>query len=232
MVQFRVCIADAGRRVASATKRFLIALLLALTAPGALAGEISSAEKAVFLADHLQGLDESAELRYHFQRSESAMPDVEDTVTVFLRSDTTRGRVATAEFLHGERQLALPEIEHAKANPVILYFLEHDVRGMNQRLGGATNYFRKRIRMALANDAKMDTVEFDHDGVRRTGRRVVVTPYVNDPLRDRLKGLEGKRYVITLSDEVPGGVYEVRTSVAGSIEGKALRIEEVLRLAM
>lgn len=227
------CAVPLPRRWTLARWLVLLAATLSCVVGPAVAADddISAAEQAVFLDDHLKGLPDNAQLRYRFHRAEASLPDLDDEVTVAVRSQGERGRVATAEFLHGEHQLTLPEVEHASANPVILYFLENDVRGMNKRLGGSASYFRKRIRMALANAAVIDAVDVAYRGARYKGTRVVFTPYSEDPLKDRLQGMEGKRYEITLSDGVPGGVYELRTIVAGPRPGAPVRIEEILTLS-
>lgn len=185
----------------------------------------------MFLDDHLAGITADASLNYQFTHRETALPDIQDTVTVSVRADPARGRIVNAEFLHEERKLSLPEVDHAEANPVVLYFLEHDVRAMRKRLGGMENYFRKRIRLALANDARIEPVSFEYGGVARKGSRVEVTPYLGDPNTDRFKGMDGKRYQFTLSTEVPGGVYEIRTSVQGDAARQIPQVEEILRLA-
>ncbi len=208
------------------------ALGWALAAGPALAGdEISAAERAVFLDEHLQGIDGSSELRYDFRHSEDAKADFEDSVTLSVRSDAALGRVVNAEFLHGEQALSLPEVQHAESNPVVLYFLERDVREMRRLLGGMENYFRKRIRLALANDARIEPVAFSYRGRSCKGSRIEVTPYVGDPNGERFRGLQGKRYLFTLSGDVPGGVYELRTVVAPAEGRKGPSIEDVLTLA-
>lgn len=215
-----------GRLLAAA------ALGWVLAAGPVLAGdEISVAERAIFLDEHLKGIDGSSDLHYDFRHSEDAKPDFDDSVTVSVRSDAARGRVVTAEFLHGEQALSLPEVQHAEANPVVLYFLERDVREMRRLLGGMESYFRKRIRMALANDARIEPVEFSYRGRSCKGSRIEVTPYVGDPNGGRFRGLDGKRYLFTLSGDVPGGIYELRTVVAPAEGRQGPRIEDVLTLA-
>ncbi len=198
----------------------------------ALAGdEISEAEQVVFMRPHLNNLSGDRDLHYAYHREETAQPALNDTVTVFVRADADRGRVVTAEFLHGEHALALPEVTRATANPVVLYFLERDVRDMHRRLGGKEHYFRKRIRMALANEAKVEAVRFEYAGQTRAGTRVSVQPYAGDPNVHRFQGLDNKRYEFTFSDEVPGGIYELGTVVTGDEARKVPDIREALTLS-
>ncbi|MCB1908620.1 MAG: hypothetical protein KDH15_14720 [Rhodocyclaceae bacterium] len=210
---------------------WLLALTVWLEPSAATAGDFSDAERAVFVDEHLRGVDDPRRLRYDFVLREDAAAVIEDSVTLDVRTDAERGRVVSAEFLHGERRLALPEVDHAAANPVVLFFLERDVREMRRRLGGMENYFRKRIRLALAGDARIEPVSFEYGGRRLEGTQVAVSPYRDDPNRRRFRGMERKRYEFTLSELVPGGIFRLRTSVEPAPGERGPRIEEVLTLS-
>lgn len=213
-------------------RRFLLVLLLgALFAPAASAGEvISAAEQRLFADPHLNNLPAGATLRYSYRKNEAGQAAVDDEVTLTAHRAAARGRAVQVDYLHGERHLALPDVEEAINNPVILYFLESDVRAMHRRLGGQENYFRRRIRLALAENAQLSTVPITYAGKSDRGTRVVVQPYVNDPQQERFKGMGKKSYIFTLSDQVPGGVVELRTVVDDSAApGKPL-LEEILTL--
>ncbi|MBA4285747.1 MAG: hypothetical protein C0434_09480, partial [Xanthomonadaceae bacterium] len=54
------------------------------------------------------------------------------------------------------------------------------------------------------------------------GNEVTISPYLDDPLKDRLKQFVSKTYVFTLSDAVPGGVYALRTHVDATAVEPAL----------
>ena len=77
---------------------------------------------------------------------------------------------------------------------------------MSRLTKGQSNYFRKRIRMAIYQAAEQRELSLSYHGKSVPARQFSVTPYVDDPLRERFAGLSGKRYTITLSDAVPGGV--------------------------
>lgn len=214
-------------------RNILISLLLAalLAAPAAFASEaISPAEQRVLSDAHLSNLPAVATLRYSYHKSEAGQPAVDDEVVLATRQDEQRGRVAQVDFLHGERHMVLPEVEQATNNPVILHFLESDVRAMHRSLGGQENYFRRRIRVALADHAQLKNVNFSYAGKAVEGTQVVVQPYVDDPQQERFKGMARKSYMFTLSDKVPGGVYELRTRVDDPAGGSAPLLEEILTL--
>jgi hypothetical protein len=212
----------------------LLAALLAVgpgAAPTAFAEEVSEAEQRVFETPHLDNLPAAATLRYQYRKNEAGQAAVEDDVVLTARRDDDRGgRFVHVDYLQGERHLMLPDIEQASSNPLILYFLEADVRSMRRQLGGQENYFRRRIRLALAEAAQVQDVAFSYGDKMVQGTRVEIRPYANDALQERFRGMAGKAYRFTLSPQVPGGVYELRTQVADPAGSDAPLLEEILTL--
>ncbi|MFN3986733.1 MAG: hypothetical protein ACK4KV_14655 [Rhodocyclaceae bacterium] len=185
---------------------------IAPTAPQAPATDYSEAETAIFLSEHLAGLAPPRTLEYHFRKHGSLEQAFEDKVRLKLAPTDSGGCCdATADFLSGMHSTSLPEVEDARANPVILYFLEHDVRDMNRLTQGQPNHFRKRIRMAIFNGAKVDPVQLTYQGQSVAARRVSFTPYADDPNRHRFARYADKHYVFWLSNAVPGGVFGMAT---------------------
>ncbi len=215
--------------------KHLLSLLTAalLVAPAAGAENFSDAERALFMTSHLAKLEPPTTLRYGFRKSGSLEPGFDDKVSLVLTPQPDgRCCAARVRFLEGSRRLALPDLESAQGNPVILYFLERDVREMNRLTKGQASYFRKRIRMAVFQGATVRETTVPYAGKTIAAREIVVAPYADDPLRVRFEKLAGKQYVFTLSDAVPGGVYAIRSRVAGpagaGAEPAPLLLEELL----
>lgn len=207
----------------------LVALLGALPCPVWAGAEFSPAERALFMTNHLATLHPPARLEYTFRKSGRLEAGFEDRVIVNWRAPAGAGCcTATTEFLGGSRRITLPDIESAQGNPVILYFLERDIREMQRLTRGQSNYFRKRIRMAVYQGATLRELTLGYQGRRIAAREFVIAPYVDDPLRARFETLANKSYVFTLSDEVPGGVVSIRTQVAGDTDVPLLREEMTL----
>jgi len=145
------------------------------------------------------------------------------------------GKSVKVEYLTATRKLELADIDGANANPVILFFLERDLREMHRLTGGSINYYRKRIRMALAEGAQVEAVTRDLGPRRVAATEIRIAPYRNDPARSRYEKFAEKTYVFTLSDDVPGKVVELRgeLSTAGDAAGKGreIVISETLRFA-
>jgi hypothetical protein len=186
------------------------------------AKDFSPAERAIFMTDQLAKLRPPTQLRYDFHRTGSLEPAFDDKVTIALKAQAG-GKCcdASGEFLTGARKLALPPVEGAAGNPVTLYFLEREIREMERLTKGKAAYFRKRIRMAVYQGAQQRDVTLRYRGKAVPGQEFTITPYADDPNRGRFEQLSQKRYVFTLSDAVPGGVYAIRTVLADTAKGAA-----------
>lgn len=214
----------------------LVALALSMPAAFARADEpvkdYSAAERAIFMTDQFAKLRPPMTLRYQFRRGGSLEPAFDDKVSIALKAKAG-GQCcdAAGEFLSGERRIELPPVDGATANPVTLFYLERDIREMERLTKGKAAYFRKRIRMAIYQGAQQRDVTLRYRGKAVAGREFTITPYADDPNRPRFEQLANKRYVFTLSDAVPGGIYAIRAQVADLAKGAAappLLTEELL----
>lgn len=182
-------------------------------AAGAATQAVSPAEVLLFETDHLARLPVPSSLVYSYVRSGNVEPDFRDAVQLDVVSEGSASKVAL-HFLSGERKYDLPAITDAHGNPVLLGFLEHDIADMKRRTGGSVNYFRKRIRMALADASQVTRETISYDGRSIDVQVVRIQPYLNDPMHARFEQYLGKTYTFVLSEQVPGQVYRVHTSLA------------------
>jgi len=188
-------------------------LVVGLATSGAGAQDaISAAEKLLFQTDHLRNVAPPATLSYSFRKTGSAETGFDDTVELRVRA-LDGAKQASVTFLSAERKTGCPEVTHAEGNPVLLCFLERDIREMERLTGGKSGYFRRAIRLALARSAKLARTRLSFGGRELAGNEITVIPYADDPLKDRIGKYASKTYVFTLSAEVPGGVHSVRTFV-------------------
>jgi hypothetical protein len=214
------------------TRSFALAIFCALlTSQPMAATEFSAAEQALFVTNHLNALKPPTTLHYRFRKTGSLEAGFDDKVAIALTAQPDgKCCAAAAEFLNGANKLALPAIEAAQGNPVILYFLERDIREMQRLTKGQPNYFRKRIRMAVADAATVTEVTLPHEGRNVAAKQITITPYTDDPLRARFENLTAKRYVFTLSESVPGGVISIRTQVDAATAGAPPLLAEEMAL--
>jgi hypothetical protein len=193
---------------------------------GARGDTVSQAEQKTFLDDHLANVVHTESIEYKFRRSGSMDTPFEDRVVMSVRpGEGTKGKTVDTQYLSGEHRVELPRVEDARGNPVILYFLEADVREMHERTGGSANYFRKRIRLALAEAADIHPVKVDFEGRSIPGDEILIRPFHNDALREKFSKFEEKAYVLTLAEQVPGGVYSIRSEVPGAGDASPALLE-------
>jgi hypothetical protein len=182
---------------------------------------VSPAETLLFETDHLARTKAPATLTYDFRKVSNVEAGFTDTVELGLTREG--GRVhARLRFLSGERQREVPDIDDVHGNPVLLGFLERDIAEMKRLTGGSTTYFRKRIRMALAQGAQLTRQPISFQGKTHDARVVRIQPYLDDPLHARFEQYVRKTYTFVLSEEVPGGVYRIATSL-GNEGGRVIR---------
>ena len=193
-------------------------LAAALLAPGAWAQTAASeAERLVFLQDHLAGSRHAQSLRYRYEEEAEGQSRLVDQATVTL-SDGADQRCCDVhgEYLSGPLRVQLPDIADAHGNPVILYFLEGEVRRLQRTTGGQAAHFRRRIRQALADAATVSEESVRWAGASVPARVVRIAPFRDDPYSDRFREQAGTQYLFVLSDGVPGGVYQVSATVPAS----------------
>ena len=206
-----------------------VGLLLALAtslghAQPASVPDASPAERLLFLTPHLSALKPPLSLHYQFVRKEASSGGFTDDVALKLSAGGNGACCAvTGSFLSGERAFRVPEIGDATANPVLLYFLEHEIRQLQRATKGQAAHFQKRIRLALVDAASVAPTTVQWQGRDVPATAVRITPYVDDPYRVRFEREAAKAYTFVLSDAVPGQVFQIRTELAD--------VEETLTLA-
>lgn len=179
------------------------------------AQEISAPEKILFQSNHFDSIKKPTKIHYIY-RQESAQPDAfTDDVSVDIIQRNADGTASVAaHFLTGTHEIAIPPIDHAQGNPAILGFLERDIAEMKRLTGGATGYFRKRIRLALAAQTlPIKKVMVAFEGKQIPAQEITIHPYRDDPLKDRFGKYADKGYVFVISDAVPGSLYQVYTTL-------------------
>jgi hypothetical protein len=221
------------RQLASAAKSVLGTAVVMLGASGAMAAdpsEYSEAERQLFVRPHLAAVTPPARLHYRYERTGTLEPEVSDNATLLLR-ESAGARSADVNYLSESRKLELPSIGYVDGNPIILHFLEREVRELKRLTGGSVSFYRNRIRKALAGDAKVKETEVTYNGKTVKGTEIRIDPYVDDPARSRFEKFADRYYVMILSPDVPGEVYQMKAQSPGPLDGaqsgKAL-LNEVL----
>jgi hypothetical protein len=108
---------------------------------------------------------------------------------------------------------------------------------MDRLTGGSWRHFQKMIKLALENEAEVTEVKVPYRDQDRPGLKIKITPYLEDQLRVKFERFASRYYEFTLSSDIPGYVYQIRTVDPGNdAEDKKaansdLLLEETLTLA-
>ncbi len=232
-----------GPRPHGSFRRFLAAALgrgmlgsalacLATVATAADPSQFTEAERQLFVRPHLAAVTPPTRLHYRYERTGTLQPQVTDHATLTLTA-RDGSRNAAVDFLSDDRRLELPKIDYVEQNPIILHFLEREVRQMKDLTGGAVSFYRNRIRKALAGDPAVKQTRFNFEGRMVDGVEIRIDPYVDDPARSRFEKFADRYYVMVLSTEVPGEVYQLKaqlpaasgSSADGMVHGEVLTFE-------
>lgn len=178
----------------------------------AAAAAVSPAETLLFETDHLARIKPPAVLVYDFRKVSNVEPGFSDKVRLDL-ADGKGKTSATLHFLSGAHRQDIPALENAHGNPVLLGFLERDIAEMKRLTGGSAAYFRKRIRMALAEGAQLSPQSISFQGKTVPAQAVRIQPYLHDPMHARFEPYVHKTYIFIVSEQVPGGLYQLRSSL-------------------
>jgi hypothetical protein len=186
--------------------------LLVCQAATALAADdpITAAERLLFTDNHLARLQPPATLRYRYSEQAGSAAEVNDEVVLKLtRSADGTCCDVTGSYLSGARVQRVPPVPDARSNPVLLYFLEHQVRGLQQATGGQAAHFRRRIRLVLSENATVENITVPWAGKDVPAQRISISPFLDDPQRHRFDKQAQAQYRFVLSSAVPGGIIEL-----------------------
>jgi hypothetical protein len=221
-------IGDRAHRIA--TVALTLALVCGLGGARADPTAISQAETLLFMTPHLKELRLPSRLHYAFRKQGTLEKGFSDTVDIDIKGEPDGSKKGVARFFSGARQIKYPDVDHAEGNPVLLFYLEREIREMSRLTGGRPDYFKKRIRAALAESAQIKDIDIHVGGRTMRAQQITISPYGSDPLRERFERLATKQYVFTICDTIPGVVYEMRGVVptaSGSSKDEAV-IDEML----
>lgn len=217
------------------TVRFMLFSMLTLFTAGSVyaVSGFTEVNNALFDKAHLKNIKEPTKLIYSYSKESFTDDPREDTITVNVTNLRKTGRADTSfQFFTGEHNRPYQPRENQQGNSVFMLFLEYDVRQMKEKTGGEWRYFQRYIRWAMADGADREEVEVNYNGEKVKATQYTIQPYLDDPKNSRYKIYANKYYIFTLSEAVPGEIYEVRTVVPDTKDwkdGDPVLIEERVR---
>ena len=175
--------------------------------------EMSSANIALFIDEHLKNITEPSRIYYKFTK-ESTREDnfVGNVVLNIVKVDDDNTKHITFRYLKGRNKVRFPPQIGAKGNPVFMLFFERDARDMQRLTGGNALFFRSRIRHTIAATDIKD-VELKFQGDKIEGKQISFQPFLETKLKNRVSRYKTKKFVLTMSEDIPGYIFKIETYI-------------------
>jgi len=193
--------------------RFLgaAALCLSLSAPAF----ADDAVDRIFDTENLNNVKSGTTLAFtHIRETHDpdVLPALERDIDVAVgdRMEGKESRAVIVSFRQGEREVALSPFSDDGGNPMLVFFLESVAKAVAKSTGGSPFYIKNRIIDAFQRGATISQVDIVRDGAPLKANRIAYSPFAEEKLKDRLQNFADMEIAFILSEEVPGGIIEMR----------------------
>ncbi len=189
--------------------------------------EMSTANIALFIDEHLGSIKEPSRIYYRFEKKSSREDNfIGNVVLNIVKIDDDDTKHITFRYLKGRNKVRFPPQIGARGNPVFMLFFERDCRDMQRLTGGNALFFRSRIRHTIAATEVTD-VEIEHNGTKIEAKRISFQPFTQTKLKNRVSRYKTKKFDVIMSDKIPGYIYKIETYIK-DIENPEDIVKEVL----
>lgn len=189
---------------------------------------LSPAQAALFDTPHLSNITHPETLAYEFVRTGPGA--YTDSVTERIETIHPDGsKYVDFAFLTKEHRIFFPAVDDFRGNPLLMLFLEHDVRDMRDRTGIAATYYQNRIREAFLNGARITKTEVTLAGKTLPAQEITLEPFADNPRFANLPMIKGKTYHFVLAAGVPGMLDSMAVDEPGDAASGAPAMSETLR---
>jgi len=189
----------------------LLLLLALLGSPGAvLHAAEDTVARVVFEPGRFATVTPPQILRYTFEvTGRDVVPTPASPVRLEVRAAEDGGKEVWLDLFSGPARRSFGPVAAREQNPIVLVFLQLDTNEMGSLSGGAPGYFQQQIRRAFNAPAPVEPVTIELDGASVAGARITIHPFRDDPRIDRFPAFKAKSYAFTVSDAVPGGLWQL-----------------------
>ena len=189
--------------------------------------EMSTANIALFIDEHLGSIKEPSRIYYRFEKKSSREDNfIGNVVLNIVKIDDDDTKHITFRYLKGRNKVRFPPQIGARGNPVFMLCFERDGRDMQRLTGGNALFFRSRIRHTIAATEVTD-VEIEHNGTKIEAKRISFQPFTQTKLKNRVSRYKTKKFDVIMSDKIPGYIYKIETYIK-DIENPEDIVKEVL----
>ena len=189
--------------------------------------EMSSANIALFIDEHLKKINEPSRIYYKFIKESTREDNFKGNVVLnIVKIDDDKTKHITFRYLKGRNKVRFPPQVGANGNPVFMLFFERDARDMQRLTGGNALFFRSRIRHSIAA-TDVEDIEFNFNGEKYSGKQVSFQPFLETELKNRVSRYKTKKFIVTMSENIPGFIYKIETYIK-DLENPDDKVKETL----
>ena len=189
--------------------------------------EMSTANVALFINEHLGSISEPSRLYYKFEKKSTREDNfVGNVVLNIVKVDDDDTKHITFRYLKGRNKVRFPPQIGAKGNPIFMLFFERDCRDMQRLTGGNALFFRSRIRHTIAA-TQIEETEIEFNNQKLPGYQISFQPFTETKLKNRVSRYKTKKFNVIMSDKIPGKIFRIETFIK-DLENPDDMVKEIL----
>lgn len=149
---------------------------------------------------------------------------MDDTIKLGIEpGDKPDNRTIRVEMFSGGNRFPAGPFEDMPGNPVMTLFLEHHLIDLARVLMANPRYIKNAIRKALRDNATVTPTTVDYKGQTVAGWRIETQPFMDDRMKDRMRGLDNLKYTFITSEAVPGELVSIEAQSKNAEGGELLQ---------
>ena len=140
-------------------------------------------------------------------------PPLDDTIKLGIEpGKSADSRDIRVQMFSGANRFPAGPFEDMPGNPVMTLFLEHHLIDLARVLMANPRYIKNAIRKGLRDNATVTPTEIDYKGHKVAAWRIETKPFVDDKMKERMRGFDNLTYTFVTSDAVPGELVSIEAT--------------------
>ena len=203
-------------------------------APPSATSNQPTAMNVIFDHKHLSNVDQGTSLGYRFDRTPSDPKllgeKFSDEITMKVTGIRPTGeKDVDLQIYTGERARELQKIPSVTINPMFIVYFDMSVNTLKQLTGAKYGYLKATFSDGFKDKAKIEPVKVDYKGKSIDAYRITMAPYVGDANAKTMQGYDVSKFILVVSDQVPGEVAQLTSFYESSLK-EAPKLEERITL--
>ena len=193
---------------------FAIGLAAWTAATPAPSQEAPAASDLLFETQDWRSAPPDASLLYRYERVSSLPSErvqgLSDTIRLLLSPGSSADiRNVQVEMFSGAQRRPAGPFDDVAGNPVLVLFLEQHLKTLVSAVGANPGYLKNAIRAGLRDSASVTPITTAYEDQQVPAWKIATRPFLQDPHRAQMMGLDTLTYSFVVSDYVPGRVHSI-----------------------